>query len=353
MVLKMGILVTGKEFMKRRFWVIGLVMSVVLVGGNQEAEAAEWELASSAVLRIATMGIGASTTTSLLPPMEPEWLEEVIRESSWPMLERRAWPLDEEGRPVVTTRREEERWHQIQPGESLRRLRNIYRKTTAQLQELNPEVDLSALKVGDELRVWRRSEEGIAQSRGRPQSGRLIYGEPLPLSENYIVLFPYRAFGTHYTVSEVVRILDGYYETFPQADPLMVGDISFRTGRHINPHNSHQAGRDVDITLPRLSPPPNYQRFHHVRRDQLDAERTLWLLTKLLEGGYVQHIFLDWHHQRTLYRLAREQGAPEEWLREVFEFPYRGGRGIIRHARGHRGHFHIRFACQETDRWCG
>lgn len=307
---------------------------------------------SSAVLRIAMRGLGPSPGASLLSPSEFDGLQDLIVEEAWPMPEQRAWPLDEDGFPIVETRRDDERWHVMERGHRLSTLRGFYRRTTAQLQELNPDLDLRNLQQGDEVLVWRRNEEAISESRGQPQSGRLLYGEPMPFGDNYILLHPYRAFGTHYAVSEVVRILDAYYETFPQADPLIIGDFSFRTGRQINPHNSHQAGRDVDITLPRINPPPNYNRFHHIRRDNLDAEKTLWLLTTLLEGGYVQYVFLDWHHQRTLVRLAREQGAPDEWLAEVFEFPGRGGRGIIRHASGHRGHFHIRFHCQDTDRWC-
>lgn len=334
--------------MDRRSSVLVLFVFCVLLFPGDEAWAQ-----NTSMLRLLTKGVGTSTSVQLLSPVSISAVESLVQEHSWPEIENRIWPVCEEGQPLVTTRRDDERWHVVGPGERLARLRNMYRTTTAQLEELNPDLDLHALELGQEVLVWRRAEEGIAQSRGRPQSGRLFHGEPLPLSDRYHVLFPYRAFGTHYTVSEVVRILDTYYATFPKADPLMVGDISFRTGRAINPHNSHQSGRDVDITLPRVEPPPNYNRFHHVRRDNLDVEKTLWLLTTLLDGGFVQFIFLDWHHQRSLYRLAREQGASEEWLRQVFQYPYRGGSGIIRHARGHRGHFHIRFACQPTDRWCG
>ncbi len=333
---------------------IWLSVLIVTIGaaGTTTAEAAELDLASSPILRIAMMGLGPSPGASMISPSEMQWLDELIAEEAWVFPERAQWPLDDDGKPIVETRRVEEKWHTLQRGERLARLRTMYRRTTAQLQELNPDVDLRNLEQGQEILVWRRDEDAVAESRGQPQSGRIIYSEPFPRSDDYIVLFPYRVFGTHYTISESVRILDEYYEAFADAAPLIVGDASFRTGRKIHPHNSHQAGRDIDITLPRLEEPPNYNRFHHIRRDNLDAERTLFLLTTLLEGGFVQYVFLDWHHQRTLYMLARDQGAPEEWLETVFQYPRRGGQGIIRHASGHRGHFHIRFHCQETDRWC-
>lgn len=328
--------------------VIGVLCSL----GISEAEAQD-RSPNSAMLRFATRGVGTSATVEMMTPLASPLVTELIQRHAWPPLERQVWPMDDEGRPFVETRREDERWHRIGPGEGLARLREMYRVTTSQLQTLNPDLDLQSLEVGQEVLIWRRVNGRVSESRGRPQSGRLLYSEPLPLSDRYKVLFPYRTFGTYYTVSEIVRVLDGYYETFPQAAPLMVGDLSLRTGRRLNPHNSHQSGRDVDITLPRIEEPPDYNRFHHVRRDNLDVEKALWLLLTALEEGYVQYIFLDWYHQRSLYRLAREQGAPEEWLREVFQYPYRGGSGIVRHARGHRGHFHIRYHCQPTDRWCG
>ncbi len=317
-----------------------------------QASGAEKSSPRSSLLRIAMMGLGPSPGASMVAPQSWDGLREVVAQEAWQLPEEREWPLDDDGMPIVETRRVDEMWHTLQGGERLARLRTMYRRTTAQLQELNPDLDLHNLEEGQEVLVWRRSEDGVSQSRGAPQSGRLIYGEPVPDSDNYVMLFPYRTFGTHYAVSEVVRSLDAYYEAFPDAAPLIIGDMSFRTGRSINPHRSHQSGRDIDITLPRTDEPPNYNRFHHVRRDRLDAERTLWLISTFIEGGFVEYIFLDRFHQRTLYRLAQEQGAPEEWLEEVFQYPRHGGQTIVRHARGHHRHIHVRFRCQSTDRWC-
>lgn len=332
--------------------VAGLVSVGVAVVSSPSAHAGDAGVGSVSILKTAMMGVGPLPGASVMGPMEVEHFDDVVARYAWPMPESRSWPLDIGDRPIVETRRKDEKWHTLESWHTVGRLRTMYRRTTGQLRELNPDVDLFELEEGDEVRVWRRDDDRIPESRGSAQAGRLLYGEPMPDSDDYILLFPHRAFGTYYAVSETVRVLDEYYEVFNDADPLIVGDFSFRTGRAINPHSSHQSGRDVDITLPRLRPPPNYNRFHHVRRDNLDAEKTLWLLTNLLEGGYVENIFLDWHHQRTLRNLAKEQGAPDEWLEEVFQYPRRVRRGIIRHEPGHRTHFHVRFACQDTDRWC-
>lgn len=337
---------------ERHLLLLVFFLAVVFAPLSVAAQSAQSRLSSSAVLKLAMIGLGPAPGAALAAATEPDWGEVSYQELIWPLPQAQPWPVDEEGRPRVETRRLDELWHEVQPGERAPRLRTMYRLTKKQLEELNPELDLSRLEVGQKVLVWRRDADGIGRSLGSPQKGRQIYSEPVPPSEHYVLLYPYRSFGTYYTVSEIVRSMDAYYETFPNAAPLIVGDISFRTGRHINPHKSHQAGRDVDITLPRQHEPDEYNRFHHVRRDNLDAERTLWLLTNFIDGGHVQYIFLDWYHQRTLWRLAKEQGAPAEWLEEVFQYPRRTRQGIIRHSPGHRGHFHVRFYCQDTDTRC-
>src|SRR5690554_493282 len=273
---------------------------------------AQGQAAVSAMLRGAMLGIGPSPVASMLNPNEAQWLaDDEVQAWLWPTPTERAWPLDDEGRPVVETRRRDAFWHEVSRRDTLGRIRSMYRVTTAQLKEMNPEIDVSNLQVGQRLKVWELDDSTWPRSIGRSNAGRLIQGEPMPPGESYILLYPHRAFGTHYAVSETVRVLDAYYRTFADAPPLIVGDMSFRTGRAISPHRSHRTGRDVDVTVPHLVEPPNYNRFHYVRRDHLDAQRTLWMILALLEGGLVEHIFLDWYHQRTLYRLARDQGAPQ------------------------------------------
>ncbi len=338
-----------------RKWLHILFAAVLVLVGtavSPVASAAVPEGGSSSVLQLAKVGLGPLPGASVMGPVQMETFDQIITGHAWPRPRTLNWPKDLQGDPIVETRRKDKMVHTIQSYDSLSNLRQMYRRNTPQFEELNPELDLRDLDEGDELVVWKRDDDGVSESRGDPQAGRLIRGEPIPDSDDYIVLFPHRTFGTYYTVSETVRILDAYYERFPDADPLMVGDLSFRTGRSIHPHSSHQSGRDIDITLPRHDPPPNYNRFHRITPDNLDAERTLWLLVTLLEGGYVQHIFLDWNHQRTLYDLAAAQGAPDQWLEEVFQYPSRERQGIIRHEPGHDTHFHVRFRCQETDRYC-
>lgn len=306
----------------------------------------------SSVLHEVMLGMGPLPGASVVGPLDTSEIETAINAYAWRMPRKRNWPIGLDERPIVDTRRKDKMVHTLESWESLGRLRTMYQRTTAQLQALNPDLDLRNLDEGDEVVVWKRDDDSVSQSRGKPQSGRLIDGEPMPDSDHYVLQYPHRTFGTHYTISETVRVLDAYYEAFADAEPLIIGDASRRNGRTLGPHQSHQSGRDIDITLPRHEPPPNYRRFYRVWPDNLDAEHTLWLMAEFIDSGYVKYIFLDWHHQRTIWELAREQGAPEEWLDEVFEYPNRGSPGIIRHSPGHDGHFHVRFHCQNTDEWC-
>ncbi|AWV89271.1 penicillin-insensitive murein endopeptidase [Bradymonas sediminis] len=316
-----------------------------------EAQAPPPSVASS--LSLASAGLGPVALNAIMEPGTLERIARRIRDERWKLPDDpAAWPI-EDGKPVVQTQQLNELWHTILPGETLKRLRQMYRLNNASLQRLNPGVNLNDLSPGQRIRVWERDPDTFSKSYGAANRGRLFNGEPLPDSPYYRILYPHRAFGTYYTVSEVSRVLNNYGKAYPDSEPLMVGDISFRVGRKIHPHASHRTGRDIDISYPRKNAAKTLRRFGHVRRNELDAKKLLVILKDLLDGGHVEYIFIDRWHQRTLRAEALAQGATEEWVDRVFQYPaYSGGDAIVRHARGHHKHFHVRFACQETDRRC-
>jgi hypothetical protein len=53
----------------------------------------------------------------------------------------------------------------------------------------------------------------------------------------------------------------------------------------------------------------------------------------------VQMILVDKRIQKVLYEFAQEQGEDARWLDSVFKGP----NAIVKHARRHRDHFHVRF----------
>jgi hypothetical protein len=332
---------------------MGKAPDVAMVNAQQLGQDTSAGGSVAGAMKMAASGFGPVPTNTVLPPAALERIADKIRRERWQLPdEETTWPV-EQGRPIVEAALPDELWHTVEPGQNLRRLRHMYRKSHARLRELNPHVDFSNLEPGQRILIWQRDGDKFSQSYGAPNWGRLYRGVPMPDDENWVILHRHRTFGTYYTISETKRVLDNYFEKYPEAHKLMVGDISFRNGRSIHPHKSHRTGRDIDVSYPRLEPPPNFRRFHHVRRDNLDVKKTLSLLKDLIDGGYVEYIFVDRWFQRLLREEALAQGATEEWVDAVFQYPHwSGGDAIIRHASGHTNHFHARFKCQPTDRRC-
>lgn len=275
----------------------------------------------------------------------------------WPMPSREpaVWTYAEGdmSQPVVGTPRLDALTHVMRPGQGVYGLMSRYEISREALEELNPDVDLNTLTPGQEILVWQRDFERVPRSSGSPNRGRVLDSEPLPPGDNYVILYQHRAFGTFYAVSEIIRVMRSYRVAFPEAEPIIIGDLSFRGGGKIRPHVSHQSGRDVDITYPRRDDAPDFRRFHPIRLHNLDTTRTLWLFKEFVASGMVEYIFVDWPVQRRLYEEAVRRGAPAAWLKEVFEYPHPGSRGIVRvGGKGHDDHFHVRFHCQPSDRWC-
>lgn len=278
-------------------------------------------------------------------------LELSAEDERWPMPTQRPWPIHN-GQPVITAPRVQELRWTMEPRRNIWWVLSRYRIRLAELERLNPGVDLDNLELGQELVVWRRDPSALSQSVGRANMGRLLHGEPLPRGEGYVVLYDHRAFGTYYTVSELYRVLNNFHHAHPQSHPLIIGDLSYSNGRRIEPHLSHRSGRDVDITYPRTTPPQSLLRFNYIRRREIDLDQTLDLIRDLLAGGTVELILIDRPIQRLLAARAEELGAPQQWLEAVFQHPYRSPDAIIKDARGHDDHMHVRFSCQPTDYRC-
>ena len=331
-------------------------LAALVVIGSPESEAPAQHMAGSpTALRAAAVWFSPLPTPSLYTPSVMERIEQLATDDHWPMPnEAKPWPIDEHGMPIITTRQVDELWQELRGRETTKnRLRQMFRGDLRRIISLNPDLDFNTLKPGQRVLVWQRDTDDVSQSIAAANRGRLSNAEPMPPGDNYVILFPHRSFGTYYAVSEITRVMDAYKIRYPEADPVMIGDLSFRTGRTIRPHKSHQSGRDVDITFPRKNHPPNYRRFHPITRRTLDVEKSLWTLKSFIDGGQIEYIFVDRSFQYMLAREAKKQGAPREWLKKTFQYPHhKGTAAVIRHARGHRDHYHIRFKCQETDRAC-
>lgn len=343
---------TGRHLVCRVVSALAVGLSLVIWPPGLDRPQAEAPPArASQAVASSTSQLSPVPAYRLFPPQVLGQLADQARSRIWSLPDDKTWPTDNRGRPIVETAQVDRLHHPVQPGETVDRITTKYRISRTRLAELNPGTDLSNLVEDQRLVVWERDDRNSV-SYGASDWGRLRHSEPLPPDDDYEILFMHRIFGTYYTVSETRRVLTNYYEKFPDAHKLIIGDISFRKGGAISPHHSHQTGRDIDISYPRRDPPPTLRQFNHVSRGELDVDQTLYLLKTLLDRGYVDSIFMDRSFQKKLYREAERRGAPDSWLEQVFEYPDWGSEAIVQHSPGHRNHLHIRFRCQPTDRRC-
>lgn len=210
---------------------------------------------------------------------------------------------------------------------------------------------------GEAARPKGRAGSIEGQSLGLPWSGRLHEASELPAGDGYVIRRPWRAFGTRTTVEIIHHALEDFREQFPDSHVVAVGDISQESGGQITQHHSHQSGRDVDIGLVYKEKPRDYpQDFVKATADNLDCEATYALLNEFAEtakaDGGVQVIFLDFNVQGLLYHWAQDHGEDQDVLDRLFQYPNRGGEGLVRHVVNHDNHMHVRFKCPEADTSC-
>ncbi|MBW2525829.1 MAG: penicillin-insensitive murein endopeptidase, partial [Deltaproteobacteria bacterium] len=178
-------------------------------------------------------------------------------------------------------------------------------------------------------------------SVGWTNSGALVNGVQLSEGERYVVKEPHLAWATQETIDYLIRAIDRVHEQFPDSPELLVGHLSGKQGGHLSPHKSHQSGRDVDTSFYYL--PGKHRWYRHANAASLDCPRTWAFLRALLIETDVQWIFINTSVQRLLKQHALSIGENPEWLDSVFQYKSKHPSPIIRHARGHATHIHIRF----------
>lgn len=193
-----------------------------------------------------------------------------------------------------------------------------------------------------------RLGEGDASWSEAPEAddpGVLRGGIQLGPGAHYVVKTPDHAWGERAVILAIQRAISAYSRRAPGGPKVHVGDVSRRGGGEFPPHLSHRSGRDVDVGYVLQGPLADETRFHVADRESLDVARSWALLRAFIDTGAVRIIFVDRGLQRRFYEHAREAGATEEELAALLQYP-RGDAfpgGIIRHWKGHRNHFHVRF----------
>lgn len=185
----------------------------------------------------------------------------------------------------------------------------------------------------------KHPEELGSVSFGLVEAGRLMNGVQVPQGDAWTVVDANNAWGTRETVEFILDAATRVHDQFPAMPPLRINHIGRKNGGYLRPHQSHQAGRDVDIGFfyPAGEDPGHLSKR---RMDVMDLPTNWALIKTLVAHADVQFILVDRRIQARLYDFALKLGESKAWLDRLF---HAGAASLIRHARGHRDHFHVRF----------
>jgi len=237
------------------------------------------------------------------------------------------------------------------------------------LKGWNPRAVGRPLAAGTPLTIWidpgaprtvncRRGEpppplefRKDAESQGHPSGGRLVRGILLPLSPLWRRGRTAEVWASSHTVATLIAAFTRLRVDAGYDGEVFIGSISRRRGGKFAPHRSHRTGLDVDIRLPLL---PGVPLATYPTPDAIDWPALWELIEALLETGEVSVIFLDRRLQERLYRAARRDGHTPEELAPIIHWPRddRIWESIVRHARNHKGHIHVRLLCGPDEARC-
>lgn len=182
-------------------------------------------------------------------------------------------------------------------------------------------------------------ERAGSMSIGRANRGFLFNAVRLPEGPLWEVVEPRYAWGTRTTVQAITQAIKEVNRLFPETPRLYVGHLSRQHGGWLRPHRSHQSGRDVDLGFYYLDGPHWYKR---ATPENLDVERTWALLSAMMKLSPIEYAFVDRSLHAVLRAEAERVGEAPGLLAEVFDGSPRA-KPILRHARGHDDHIHVRF----------
>lgn len=256
--------------------------------------------------------------------------------------------------PEIAPRLREEFTYTVKSGDMLSKIgekygllaKEIVRMQTGKLRR-RLDANASDLKPGDELTLI--VDRGVLPEYAPKDEdrGTLKIGVQLTPGPAYYIKRPHLAYGTSHSVKAIKAALSRYKQTKAgKGGPQVhVGDISSRGGGPLTGHKSHQKGIDVDIGLVLKGEDANETRFRTGNAGNLDIARTWALIKAFVDTEDVRAVFLDYNLQKLLYEHARSQKVSESTLDALFQYPRGKGRGfgIIRHWKGHKDHFHVRF----------
>jgi penicillin-insensitive murein endopeptidase len=203
---------------------------------------------------------------------------------------------------------------------------------------------VSLLSLSDE-ELLRRLETDPGSvgplSIGAPGSGLLFNAVALPPGPQWDVLPSADSWATAETVSSLQVAVEAVRDLYPGTAPLAVGDLSDIDGGRLKRHETHQAGRDVDVGFYFKTGATPW--FVVGTAANLDLPRNWALVRALVVHTDIETILLDTRIQRLLYKYALGIGEDRDWLDRVFQCSRWSPEAIVKHVPRHRNHYHVRF----------
>ncbi len=187
-------------------------------------------------------------------------------------------------------------------------------------------------------------------SVGKPNRGRIQNGVQLPETEFYTLRDPERSYGSSHAVKVVHDAIAAFRVETGYEGEIKIADMSKRGGGRLRPHSSHQSGRDIDIRLPRR--PKASKKDNSISAIDWDLS---WALVKaFIDSGEIEYIFLETSRQKVLRNAAKRAGASTAEITKAIQYPSTRGtnKGLVRHAKGHRIHIHVRVKCAQSNSRC-
>ncbi|AFE06552.1 LysM domain-containing protein [Corallococcus coralloides DSM 2259] len=210
----------------------------------------------------------------------------------------------------------------------------------APLAPAAPSGPLYTADLSDEAlaEAWKKDPATLgSMSIGFVESGRQINSVRVPDDKDWIVVSPDIAYGTQETVDYVAAAIRAVRAQYPNVPTLRVNRLSTKDGGYLRPHKSHQNGRDVDFGFYYPTAEPVRERE---RERYIDVAMNWALVRSLVVNTDVQMILVDKRVMKVLYDYALSIGEDKVWLDSLFNA---GFNSLIKHARRHRDHFHVRF----------
>ncbi len=176
-----------------------------------------------------------------------------------------------------------------------------------------------------------------SMSLGVAEAGRLINGVQMPEGEAWTIVDPANAWGTKETIDALTTVAREVHASFADAK-LRINHIGRQNGGWLRPHQSHQSGRDVDLGF-FYKDGVNPGSPKQAREKEIDLARNWTLIRALVINADVQFVLVDKRVQKVLADYALAIGEKKEWVDRLFL----GADTLVKHARRHRDHFHVRF----------